>query len=173
MKTKTIAGVISISIFLAGCGKSADSAPASPAASPSPSTVTATGSASAAVSSPALEAWGKGDKSAAVDDFVGADWNARPLFPAGSKLALTDAERTGSQADMSATLNALRELVKAVMQAGRDAASKGDIDRASKCFTAVKACGTAFDKQENLVMLIRLGQSFQRDADRELRGLGK
>ena len=71
---------------------------------------------------------------------------------------------------MSATLNTLREVEKTVLQAGRDAAAKGDADGAAKYFTAVKACGTALDKQENTVVLIRLGQSFQRDADRENQG---
>ena len=176
MKNTILLSVVAATIFLVGCGKNkgADGV-ASPGATPAPAT------APAAVTGPALAAWVKGDKAGAVDDFLAADWSAGPLFSAGSKLALTeeqfkalsDAEREGSQQEMSSTLNALRELAKAVEQSGRDAAAKGDTDRAGKCFAAVKACGTAMDKQENLVAVIRLGQSFQRDADRELRGLGK
>ena len=98
-----------------------------------------------------MTAWQQGDKAAAVSNFLAADWSARPLFAAGSPLnlsedqfkALSDAERQAKSSDMMSQIASLKQLAQVVVQAGRDAAAKGDTAQARKCFTTLKLANAA------------------------------
>ena len=168
MNKTTIIAVITVSLLAAGCGKKAN--PAAP-----------TPSAAAAVAQPAMTAWQQGDKSTAVSSFVDIDWAKRPLFESGSVLALTEkqfkalsnTERQTKSAELTAQLDALKQLVAAVAQAGRDAAAKGDTAQARKCFSALKQCGAALESPDCLSLVQLVGKAVQRMGDAELAKLGQ
>ena len=170
MKNAIIAGVATASILLAACGKQNKVSPgpvprqepASAAATSSPVAVTsplaATGSqavilVSTPVAQPVLTVWQEGNKAGAINLFLEANWNARPIFPAGMALSLTDGQINGlSEPDrqlrtgeMLGQMELIRQLAQAVAGAGREAIAKGDAARARKCYTALKQFGAALD----------------------------
>ena len=55
-----------------------------------------------------------------------------------------------------------------VLQAGRDAAGKGDAAQARKNFTAVKQYGSALDSPDCLLLVQQVGQVLKAMADAEL-----
>lgn len=177
-----ITSCLAAAILLSACGKKA-AAPASGAQSPGASAPSEAASSSSAmpVSEPAISAMGEGNTDAAVRDFVNADWSARPLFTTGSSLNLSEAqfeaipqaEREKNHEDVSGVINALRQTATATVRAAHEAAAKGDKETARKYLEAVKNCGQALDKPDRLNVLIILGQSMQRDADRELSHLDR
>jgi hypothetical protein len=154
---------------ITGCGKK-DVAPgnkATPAAVP--------------VAQPAMAAWERGDKSEAIKNFLGADWSARPLFAASSTLSLSesqfkslsDADRQSRSTEMMSQLDAFKQMSAAVAQAGRDAAAKGDKDKARKCFEALKQSGAALEGPDCLSIVQLVGKSLKKTADAELSKLGQ
>ena len=100
-----------------------------------------------------MTAWQQGDKATAVSSFPATDWSARPLFATGSILSLSEvqlralsaANRKAKADEMLPQLLSLRDLTEAVLQAGRDATSKGDNTQARKCFESLKQCGWIWD----------------------------
>ena len=133
---------------------------------------------------PALTAWQQGDASTAVRSFLAVDWSPRPLFAAGSPLSLSDdqmhALRAHSEADYEAKsreviteLIQLKELAKAVEEAGRDAASKGDVAQARKDFTSLKQFGTALDSPDYVQIVQLVGRASKKMSDIELARIGQ
>jgi hypothetical protein len=154
VKLAIVAAVMAATILITGCGKNTH---------------------------PSLKAWQKGDKAAAVSSFVAADWNAHPLFPAGSVLslseaqfrALSDADRNAKRAELLTQLETFRDLSSAVLQAGRDAASKGDVAQARKCFASLKQCGTALNSPDYMDALQHIGQAIVKMPDKDLAQIGQ
>ncbi len=172
MRNPTITAVMAATILIAGCGKKSPSSSATPPPEQA-----------AVASSPpaALTAWQQGDKAAAVSSFLAADWSARPLFAADSSLslsesqfkALSDAERQAKSTDMMSQIASLKQLAQAVVQAGHDAASKGDTTQARKCFTSLKQCATALESPECIQLVQHVGKAFVKMADTELAKIGQ
>jgi major membrane immunogen (membrane-anchored lipoprotein) len=177
MNNVIITGVIAASIFLAGCGKKNGSS----GSSDSTTKALAEAAPSSTVTQQALTAWEQGDKSTAIDNFLETDWSARPLFASGSTLnlsedqfkSLSDAERQMKSSELSAQFNSLRELTAVVLQAGHDAASKGDTAQARKCFTSLKQCGTVLGGSDHLQLVQLFGQSLKQKAEAELAKIGQ
>ena len=123
-----------------------------------------------------MSAWEQGDESTAVRSFVETDWSSRPLFAADSLLSLSeeqyktlsDAERQAKSGEMMTQLDSLKRLARAVAEAGRDAAARGDAAQARKYFTSLKQCGTALDSPDCLSIVQLVGRAFKRLADTEL-----
>ena len=130
---------------------------------------------------PILTVWQQGHTSEAVDLFVHANWAGRPIFPAGMVLGMTEAEfkslpdsdRQLRGDEMMTQLNMMKQLATVVSNAGQDAASKGDADRARQCYGALKQFGLALDDPKALLMLKMVGQVSVKMADRGLASLGK
>jgi hypothetical protein len=121
----------------------------------------------------ALAVWQQGDPSTAVNRFLETDWSARPLFPSGSVLNLSEAqfknlpasERDAKSNDMMTQLSALKQLAVAVEQTGLDALAKKDMPQARKCFTSLKKCGEALDTPDSLAIVKLVGQALKKKAD--------
>ena len=157
-------------ILLAGCGKKSSSSGGS------------SSSAAVPVTQPVMTAWQQGDKSTAVSRFLETDWSSRPLFAPGSALSLTEAEFSSlSVADQQLKdskkivpqLDSLKQLAAAVVQAGRDAAAKGDLTQARKYFTSLKQFGTALDSPDYTRIVQLVGQAFGKMADKEMAKIGQ
>ena len=116
------------------------------------------------------------DDSTAVVQFIATDWSARPIFASGSVLnlseeqfqALSSADEQAKSGEMMSQIDSLKQEAAAVAQAGREAAAKGDIAQARKCFTSLKQCGVALDSTNNLDIVQLVGQGFEKRADAEL-----
>jgi hypothetical protein len=57
-------------------------------------------------------------------------------------------------------------------QAGRGAASKGDLAQAWKCFSSLKQCGTVLDHSEYLILVQLTGKEMKSKANPELARIG-
>ena len=86
----------------------------------------------------------------------------------GQFVALSNAERQSKSGEMMSQLASLKQLARAVAQAGRDAASKGDTAQARKHFTSLKQCGTALDSPDCLRIVQLVGQALKKMGDAEL-----
>jgi hypothetical protein len=186
-----VAGLF-VGIGLTGCGTSSDSSkkPSSqtgrqaPVANkpppPPPPTVSGDSAATSSLMEPMLAAWQQDDHPLALRRFTEANWNARPLFAPGSLLGLSESQFTAfSPADRTAKLNdmlkqvgILQQLVRAVLQAGTEAAEKKDSVEARKYFTSLKQCGSALDEGDTLAIVKQVGQMAKKRADAELAKLG-
>lgn len=168
MKTTTRNAVLAVSILAAGCGKQ----PVAPSSAPS---------ATAPVTQSATTAWQQGDKTTAISSFVETDWSSRPLFASSSPLSLTedqfkalsDAERPAKSGEMFSQLDSLKQLAAAVAQAGRDAASKGNVAQARKYLASLKQCGAALDTSNSLALVRLVGQGMKKRADTEMSTLAQ
>jgi len=175
MKTTIIIGVLAITVLMAGCGRKSSSSAATPPTAP-PDAVAASPAAQSA-----LTAWQQGDKAAAVSSFLAADWSSRPLFAAASTLnlsedqfkALSEAERQAKSTDMTSQIASLKQLAQAVVQAGRDAAAKGDAAQARKYFASLKQFGTALESPNCMLLVQLVGKAFVKMADAESAKLGQ
>jgi hypothetical protein len=173
MKNAIITGVMAATILIAGCGKK------SPSISTTPPPAQAD-AASSPASHPVLAAWQQGDKAAAVTNFLATDWSIRPLFASGSILSLSEdqlkalsaADRKTQADKMMPQLLIFRDLVEAVEQVGKDAASKGDTAQARKCFVSLKQCGTALDSPDYTLLVRQIGQAIQKLSDKDSTQLG-
>ena len=113
---------------------------------------------------PILTTWQEGHTSAAVDQFIQANWNARPIFPPGMAVGLTDAQfkaipeadRQLRSNEMEAQLDLMKQLATAVGAAANQAVSKGDKSRARQCYNALTQFGAALDdpKAQQLVQMV-------------------
>jgi len=170
MKTRIISTTAAVLILLAGCGKKTSSSggSSSPAAAP--------------VIQPVMTAWQQGDKSTAVSKFFATDWSARPLFAPDSALSLTESEfgslpandaQLKESKEMLPQLASLKQLAAAVIQAGREAAAKGDLTQARKYFTASKQFGAALDSPDYTHIVQLVGQAIGKMADTELAKIGQ
>jgi hypothetical protein len=172
MKIQTISAIMAACSILAGCGKKNTSSEPSP----SPPKDQTSAVSAIPVAQATVAAWEQGDRSAAVSRFLEADWSARPLFPPGSPLSLSEdqfkslsnAARQAKSNEMMPQIAALKAVGAAVAQAGRDAAAKGDAAQARKHFTSLRQCGTALDSPECLLMIQLVGKAFKKMADAEL-----
>ena len=176
MKNAITTAFMTAAVLVAGCGKhngspnSSDTPPKAPA-----------NTASLPVAQSSLAAWQQGDKATAVSNFLVADWSTRPLFADGSPLnlsedqfkALSDADRHAKSKEVGAQLDVMKKLARAVVQAGHDAASKGDSATARKCFTSLKQCGTVLDSPDCLQLVRFVGQAFKKLADQEMANIGQ
>jgi hypothetical protein len=125
---------------------------------------------------PVLSAWEQGDAATAVSRFVQTDWSARPLFPIGSALSLSEkefqalpaAQRDAKGSELTAQAGVLKQLTTAVAQAGREAATKRDFNQARKHFTSLKQYGEALDAPDSLMLIKLVGRSVKRMAETEL-----
>jgi predicted small lipoprotein YifL len=175
MKNTTITVIMAATIFIAGCGKK------SPSSSATLPPAQADAASSSPAAQPALTAWQQGDKASAVSSFLAADWSARPLFAADSPLslsesqfkALSDAGREAKSKDMFSQLDSLKQLARAVVQAGHDATSKGDTAQARKCFTSLKQCGKALESPDCLLLVQLIGKAFVKMSDTEFAKIGQ
>ena len=133
-------------------------------------------SSSTAVLPRILTKWKQGDKNGAIEQFVGTDWSARPLFDPASPMSLSEKQfQALSTADASSKLNDLmpqikdlRELANGVIQAGKDAAKNQDKAKAKKYFTAVSQYGAAIDSPETLLIVQLVGRAIKKIGDEEL-----
>jgi hypothetical protein len=172
MKNIILTVIMAATILTVGCGKQS---PGSSATRPPASTNTS------ATAQPALTAWQQGDKAAAITNFLAADWSAHPLFAAGSSLnlsesqfkALSDTEREAKSKDMMAQIASLKQMAQAVMQAGEDAAAKGDTTQARKCFTSIKQCGTALESPDCMLLVQLVGKAFEQMGISRLAKIGQ
>lgn len=192
-KLKYIAGVIAASILIAGCSKKIESSTASapltepPSANTTSSPVVAESSetevhpaVSTPVIQPILTVWQEGNSAAAINTFVEANWNARPIFPAGMAAGLTDAQMQGlpdadrqlRSHEMEAQVGLIGDLITAVSNAAQDAVSNGDAARARGCYLALRRFGTAFDNPANQAQVKHLGQVARNMAKLGLAKLG-
>jgi hypothetical protein len=171
MKSTIITGVMAATILLAGCSKNVSSGSSS-----------ASQTAQAdAILKPALTAWQQGDKVTAVSSFLAADWSSHSSFAAGSTLslskdgyhALSDADRRAKSIQVLGQLETLRDLSKAVDQAGRDAASKGDATQARKCFKSLIQCGTALDSPDVMQIVQLTGKATKKMGDKGMTQIGQ
>ena len=170
MKTGIVSAMAAVLILLAGCGKKTSSS----GGSSSPAEVP--------VTQPVMTAWQQGDKATAVSKFVETDWSGRPLFAPGSALSLTEAEfsslpvtdaQSKESKEMVPQLASLKQLAAPVIQAGRDAAAKGDLTQARKYFTSLKQFGAALDSPDYTRIVQLVGQAFGQMADKELAKVGQ
>jgi hypothetical protein len=123
-----------------------------------------------------LSAWEQGDPAKAVQLFVNTDWGARPLFAPGSPLAmresdlksLTPVELRVKGEEWNAQAGTLKQIARAVAEAGREAAAKQDSALARKHFTALKQYGLALSSPDSLAILQLVGKSVVKLADAEL-----
>jgi len=123
-----------------------------------------------------LAVWLQGDTSAAVSRFLETDWSARPLFPPGSTLSLSEAQwvalsyadREAKRVGMEGQAADLKKLSLAVLQAGRDAAANNDSILARKHFTALSQFGEALESPDSLAIVKMLGSGMRRSAEKEL-----
>jgi hypothetical protein len=171
------AGVMAAVVLLAGCGQKNNAAdvPAGPAKSATATVATnqvatngppATMTVPTPVMQPILTVWQEGNRAAAINQFSGANWNARPLFPAAMAVGLTEAQfkgLSGSERDlrnneMLAQLDLVKQIVTAVNESGQEALAKGDTTRAQKIFTALKQCGAALDEPAAQLLVKQVGQ---------------
>lgn len=176
--TWKLPALLAASLLLAGCGKQAQS-PNPPAQSPQPSSVNPTSSPAADASDteahpvvstpviqPILTVWQEGHRDEAVNNFLEANWNARPIFPAAMALGLTDNQMKGlpntdrqlKTNEMMAQLELVKQLVTAVSDAAQEAVSKGDTARARKCYLSLNQFGVALDNPANQPHVKWLGQ---------------
>jgi hypothetical protein len=176
MKNAITTAFMTAAVLVAGCGRQNGS----PNSSDTPPKAHAH-TASSPVAQLSLAAWQQDDKATAVSNFLVADWSARPLFATGSPLslsedqfkALSDADRQAESKQVGAQLDMMKKLARAVVQAGHDAASKGDSATARTCFTSFKQCGTALDSPECLQLVRFVGQAFKKLADQEMANIGQ
>jgi hypothetical protein len=167
MKIPTISIVAAASILLVGCSKQNTSSSTSPA----------TGM---PIAQPAMTAWQQGDKATAVTTFVATDWSSRPLFAANSVLSLSEgqfnafseAEANAKSSELLSQLDSLKQLARAVVQTGDDAAAKGDTAQSRKCFTSLEQCGAALDTSSLRIVKL-VGQAFQKLAKSKLAKIGQ
>ena len=176
-RLRALAVIICLSAGFVGCGKSGG--PPATAASPTAQTKSATSAAPA--TSSILTAWQQGDRASAVRLFLETEWTARPLFPPGSTLALSEqqyaalpaSKRASDEAQLLATTQALKGVAAAVAQAGRDASAKGDASQARRYFTSLKQCGQALDSPESLAITRAVGRAVKKLGETELSKLGQ
>lgn len=137
-------------------------------------------SASPAVLPAILTAWQQGDKDAAIQRFVDADWSQRPLFDPASSMsgsekqfeALSTSEQEAKVKDFMPRLAELRDLGKAVIQAGNDAAEKKDLAKAKKYIMAAQRFGEALNHSDHLNIIQLVGKAVKKVADDALAKLG-
>ena len=185
--------LIGAAVFgLAGCGKPADgSAPASAPTNlaavlpvPNPMGATAAPPLTVAVATPVLQpiltAWQEGNHAAALKQFTAANWNGRPIFPAGMALALTEAQiRSLPEADrqlktgeLFRQVGLLKELANAVNEAGTQSASQNDPAQARQYLTALKQFGSALDDPKSAQVVRMVGTVSKNMARNGLAKLG-
>ncbi len=164
MKNAIIIGVVAATVLIAGCSKKSQSSSITPPPA-----------------QPAMTAWQQGDKATAVTKFVATDWSSRPLFAPDSALSLSedqfnafsDAENKVKSAELLSQLDSLKQLARAVIQTGDDAAAKGDTAQARKCFTSLEQCGAALNTTNDSRLVQLVGQAFQKRAKSELAKIGQ
>lgn len=188
-----MAGLLAASLLFAGCSKKSEQSTAS-APPPEPPSVNTDSSLNVAESSeaevhpvvstpviqPILTVWQEGNSEAAINAFVQANWNARPIFPAGMAVGLTDAQLQGlpdvdrqlKTNEMEAQVGLIGDLVTAVSNAAQDAVSNGDAARAKECYLALRRFGTALDNPANLPQVKHVGQVAKNMAKLGLAKLG-
>lgn len=178
MKIRTMSVVTAASILLVGCSEQSSS---SNEAAPLANEQGSANPVAVPVLQPAMTAWQQGDKSAAVSKFLAADWSARPLFPASSPLglsadqikALSAAEKEAKAGQMASEVGSLNALLVAAMQAGDDAAAKGDTTQARKYFTALQQCGAVLASPQYPIIVQPIGQAFEARAKAKLAKMGQ
>jgi hypothetical protein len=171
MKITTISMAAAAFVLLVGCSKQNISS----GTSSSPTT------AAVPIAQPAMSAWGQGDKTTAVTEFVATDWSLRPLFATNSALsfsedqfnAFSEAENNVKSAELLSQLDLLKQLARAVVQTGDDAAAKGDIPQARKCFNSLDQCGAALNTTNNGRLVQLVGQAFQKLAKSKMTKIGQ
>jgi RNA polymerase sigma factor (sigma-70 family) len=145
-----------------------------------PTTFTRINSSASPILQPALTAWQRGDKAAAVSNFLAADLSDRPLFASDSALSLSEnqldalplADLQAKSGEVASQLDSLKGLARAVIQDGDDAVAKGDTAQARKCFTAVQQCGEALDSTNCPRLAQFVGQALKKRAQSELAKIG-
>ena len=163
MKTTIISTVFLLSVTLVGCSKKS---------SPPGSRL----SAGPPVAHAVLAAWQQGDRSGAISNFVQTDWRNRPLFASSYVLSLTEdqykalsnSEREARSREITSQISSLKQLAQAVMQAGRDAAAKGDTAQARKYFTSLQDFGAAVGGSDSMLIVQLVGKAIRKMGDTEL-----
>jgi hypothetical protein len=171
---------LSVALFLLGmgllgCNKKSETSATSSLPTNSSASV------AAPVMGPIMKDWLSGNQAAAVSNFVQADWKARPLFPAGSRLNLTEDEFRSQirslftpesvnamGTNLYAEIDPMKRLAAAVGQAGQQAAAQHDYAKARKYFTALQQCGDALDGTNSLALVKMVGQGLKKRAETEL-----
>lgn len=146
---------------------------------PPPPVASAPAANTPAAATPAVNAWQQGKKSDAIRLFVEADWSNRPLFPSGSAASLSEEEfrvldhqeREKKLDALHARLRLLRELIRAVAEAGKNAAAQGNTVQARQYFSAIREFGGALNSSGYTDVLRGTGKGFVGTADSELQNL--
>lgn len=168
-KSRSLITILAAALTLAavaGCSKPEAPTPSAPAAS----------NAGTSPMQPVLQSWEQGDQPTAVQRFLEVDWNARPLFPPGSTLnlsesqfvALPPAERSAKASEVTQKAEALKKLAVAVADAGRAAAARNDSNEARRHFTALQQFGDALASPDSLAIIQLVGKSIKKMAAAEL-----
>jgi hypothetical protein len=129
----------------------------------------------------AIDAWQGGHKSAALEAYLNADWDAQPLFPAGSVLNISEDQLVSLPGDQGKTnlaildteLKIIKEVSRAALESEKAAVHNGDIPQARRCLTAVKRCGTALSSSGRIMLVQFVGQALTNAAEAQLRQLPK
>jgi flagellar hook assembly protein FlgD len=87
--------------------------------------------------------------------------------------AFSDAENQAKSAELISQLASLKQVARAVIQTGEDAAAKGDTAQARKCFTSLEQCGAAMNTTNSGHLVQLVGQAFQKRAKSELAKIGQ
>jgi uncharacterized Zn ribbon protein len=86
--------------------------------------------------------------------------------------ALPASDRTAKLNDAIKQVGVLQQLVRAVMQAGNEAADKKDSAQARKYFTSLKQSGNALEEGDALAIVKQIAQMMKKRADEGLAKLG-
>ena len=82
--------------------------------------------------------------------------------------ALSNSEREARSREITSQISSLKQLAQAVMQAGRDAAAKGDTAQARKYFTSLQDFGAAVGGSDSMLIVQLVGKAIQKMGDTEL-----
>lgn len=164
----TFIGIVAAALVFAGCGKK-EGESSQTAASPASAS-------SQSIAEPLVNLWEKGDRPGAISNFIKSDWKTGAVFEKGSVANLSEADFGKlDEADRATTAErilkdvmVLKQLAIAVVEAGRQAAEKGDLAQARKNFESAKQFGEALDKESYTKLVQLVGQGLKRITTKEL-----
>jgi len=119
--------------------------------------------------------WMKGEKDAAVQAFIHADWKNGGFIAGDPTLGLTETQYEAKypndpalQKDLSDKTVALKELAREILARG-DAANAGNAQMARQYYLSIKECGAYLStRQDGLAVLKLVGQALVTKADGSL-----
>lgn len=128
-----------------------------------------------------LAPWMKGQKKAAVDSFVHADWTSGAFVASDPLLGMTEAAfeadvagDPAKQKELTDKTNALKSLGPMVLNNADSDANGGSVSEARLYFTAVRDCGKYLSSHDGeLTILKQVGKALVGAAEQRLAKLPK